>query len=127
MELKHTRLLHSAIANYLPTSLPAQFFGMPDGSVLIVFARFFDGGAKKTDVEFVFAEHQEFRYDCIRNLIIEEDTNFLSNHFERLDKPHPNYEIKGIYRNLANFSSAHQKVNEMAEIMINASTDFEIT
>lgn len=121
MDEEYAILLHSAITNYLPTSLPAQFFGMPDGSVLIVFARFYDIGVQKPGVEFIFAEHQEFRYDCIRHLIVEVESNKLTNHFERLDKPHPVYEVKDTYRNLTNFASAHRKVNDMAKRMINAS------
>jgi hypothetical protein len=119
MEEDYAILLHSAITNYLPTSLPAQFFGMPNGSILIVFARFHDVGPQKNGVEFVFAKHLEFRFDYREKKVIETASNIYTSHFERLDKPYPLFEEIEVHTNLTNFSAAQKRVHEIARRLIN--------
>ncbi len=115
METKHAILILKTNINFLPTCLPAHFWGMPDGKVIIVYARFYDIKLGETGVEYVFAEHKEFQFNYSEKKLI-----FLSSpsqevqNYEAVDKPDPVFVIKDVYRNINSFSEAHSILNEKA-------------
>ena len=116
MEPAFAVLIHKSNTHYLPTNLPAQFYGMPDGKVMIVYARFYDVKFERTGVEYVYAIHKEFEFDYANRKIIPLDWNSrrpISN--EMVDKASPQFEIKNVRRNLNSFSQAYVELNKMAK------------
>jgi len=66
----YAKLIHKSNITYLPTNLPVQFYGLPDGKVYVIFARFYEIKFQRSDLEYVLAEHQEFSYDYSEEKII---------------------------------------------------------
>ncbi len=56
-------LLYKSYMTYFPTSLPVYFYGMPDGSIYIVYTRFYEINFNNPGLEFVFAELDDFSID----------------------------------------------------------------
>jgi hypothetical protein len=36
------KLIYKSHMTYIPTNLPVQFYGLPDGKVYLIYARFYD-------------------------------------------------------------------------------------
>ncbi|WP_319228502.1 hypothetical protein [Draconibacterium orientale] len=119
----YARLILKTNTNYLPTNLPAQFFGMPDNSVIIVYARFYSIKFEDTGLEFVFARHSEFKFDYKTGKIFyfgNKAEFFIPD--EMIDKPDPKFEILDVYRNIDSFSKAAEYLNKKAEKMLSKNT-----
>lgn len=119
METSYAILIHNTNTHFLPTNLPAQFYGMPYGKVMIIYARFNGRKNQKQNLEYVFAEHAEFEYDYYRRKLFA-----LGNAFQRpinnelVDKPNPVFVIKDVETDLKSFSQAYNKLNEKAKAYI---------
>lgn len=115
----YARLILKTNTNYLPTNLPAQFFGMPDNSIIIVYARFYSIKFEDTGLEFVFARHSEFKYDYNNDKIFYSGNKaeFIIPG-EMVDKPDPKFEILDVYRNIDSFSKASEYLNKKALKML---------
>ena len=105
---------------FLPTIFPVQFFGMPDGKVCFIYARYYEIKYKRSGVEYVFAEHEEFSYDYnSEKLLLNKQNN--ANHpvnNELIDKPDPVFKILKIDRNIQSYTEAHNVLNMIAKEMI---------
>lgn len=106
--------------SFLPTKLPVQFFGMPNGKVYIVYARFYEIKFNKSDLEYVFAVHEEFLYDYDKEIFIPiYSTNYQIPFYSGIiDKPEPLFKIIQVYRNISSFSEAIVLLNIKAEKML---------
>ena len=114
------KLIHQANMTYLPTKLPAQFYGLPDGKVYLIFPRFYEIKFDRTYLEYVMAEHKEFSYDyenekLIPHALSRKDAPIYN---EMVDKPEPKIEILKIYRNLSSFGQARALLNQKAKKMM---------
>jgi hypothetical protein len=116
------RLIHKTYTTYLPTTLPANFYGFPDGKVYIIYSRFYEINFDKSGLEFVFAEHEEFRYDYESDKIYlwENETRKRPVFAEIVDKPEPKIKIVKVYRSLNSYGEA-QKLLE--KILVNATPE----
>ncbi len=114
------KLIHQANMTYLPTKLPAQFYGLPDGKVYLIFPRFYEIKYDRTYLEYVMAEHKEFSYDYEKGKLIPHTLSRKSApvYNEMVDKPEPQIEILKIYRNLTSFAQARALLNRKAKKMI---------
>ena len=109
-------LIHKANTSHLPTNLPAQFFGMPDGKVIIIYARLYDICFDDFGVEFVLAEHQDFSFNYSKRTIVpikSKTTGPIKK--ELIDKPNPAFTIKEVWRNINSFAKAYEKLNLAAK------------
>ena len=109
------RLVHKTFTSYLPTSLPVNFYGLPDGNIYIIYSRFYEIDFDHTGLEFVFARHEEFFYDYnSRKLILLDNSEKLFPVLEELvDKPEPKIKIIKVSRNLKSYGEAQQLLDKM--------------
>lgn len=110
------KLIHKSHITYLPTNLPVQFYGLPDGKVYIIYARFYEIKFQRSGVEFVTAEHLEFLYNYT-----EEKLTTPGNHDskktvypELVDKPNPKIKIIKVNREFNSFAEAFVELNKKA-------------
>lgn len=111
------KLIFKASVSYLPTKFPVQYYGLPDGRVHLIYARFYNLGIGKSGIEYVFALHKEFLFDYENEKLLpatgETNGNKLFN--ECVDKPDQKIKIYKIYKKLNSFAEARNKLNEEAQ------------
>lgn len=110
------KLIHKTYASYLPTVFPAHYYGMPDGSIYVIFSRFYEIRFGGSGLEFVFAVHGEFKYDYENELVYpEEGFNHKTPAFaEQVDKPGSKIKIVKVCRGLNSYSDAISLLNREA-------------
>jgi hypothetical protein len=114
------KLIYKTCTSYLPTAFPAHFYGMPNGEVYLVYSRFYDIKFGKSGLEFVIAIHNEFLFDYKNNTTIatankKQQKPVFS---ESVDKPHPEFRILEINRNIKSYGEAYNFLNREAEKMV---------
>ena len=112
------KLIHKSHVTYLPTNFPVQFYGLPDGKVYILFARFYEIKYQRSGIEFLTAEHLEFSYNYNEEKLISHgnsDAN-KSVYSELVDKPNPKIKILKVNREFNSFADAFAQLNKKAEI-----------
>lgn len=100
------KLIHQSYITYMPTKLPVRFYGMPDGKVYMVYARFCKKAPDKTDVEYVLAEHEEFSYDYNKGVLIPKMATRYPVYSEMVDKPNPVFNILQVNQEIKSYSEA---------------------
>lgn len=100
------RLIHQSNMTYIPTNLPVRFYGLPDGKVYLLYARFFLSRAEKTDIEFVLAEHEEFYFDYEKDVLIPKNVSRYPVYREMVDKPNPLFHILQVNREVKSYDEA---------------------
>lgn len=100
------KLIHQTNMTYVPTNLPVRFYGLPNGKVYLLYARFFLSRPEKTDIEFVLAEHEEFDFDFENDLLIPKNTSSYPVYREMVDKPNPLFHILLVNREVKSFDEA---------------------
>ena len=112
-------LLYKSYMTYFPTSLPVYFYGMPDGSIYIVYTRFYEINFNNPGLEFVFAELDDFSID------FESGQIFLRKYIkislagfkEKTDQPDPRLRIFKVVRNIESYTEAQAFINNLASKM----------
>ncbi len=113
------RLIHKSYMTYLPTKMPVQFYGLPDGKVYLLYAKFFRVGYEKSGLEYIIAEHEEFTYDYGDNQLIRHDSAIKTKVYpETVDKPNPKIKIIKVFRSIKSFAEAFDHLNKKAEEML---------
>lgn len=112
------KLIHQSSMTYIPTRLPVRFYGMPDGKVYMVYARFCKQVPDKTDIEFVLAEHQEFSYDYPNGKLIPKNSTRYPVYCEMVDKPNPVFNILQVSRGIKSYDEAVDRLFGDAREMI---------
>lgn len=100
------KLIHQSSMTYIPTNLPVRFYGLPDGKVYLLYARFFLSRAEKTDLEFVLAEHEEFYFDYEKDVLIPKIVSRYPVYREMVDKPNPMFHILQVNREVKSYDEA---------------------
>jgi hypothetical protein len=108
------KLIYRANITYFPSKLPVQFYGLPDGKVYVVFARFYEIKYDRTYLEYVIAEHKEFSYDFDNEKLIPHYNWNAPVYNEIVDKPEPKVEIVKTFRNINSFAEAYDQLNKKA-------------
>jgi hypothetical protein len=112
----YAKLIHRSTLTYLPTKYPSHFYGLPDGKVYFIYARFYSINYDNSGLEYVMAVHKDFSYDYENERLflgdIKENNNHLYN--EMVDKPDPNFTILNVYRNINSYSEAFGILNNYA-------------
>jgi hypothetical protein len=111
------KLIHKSHITYLPTNFPVQFYGLPDGKVYILFARFYEIKFQRSGLEFITAEHLEFSYNYKEDKLIPHgNPNFKKPvYFESVDKPNPKIKVLNINRKINSFAEAFVQLNKKAK------------
>ena len=114
------KLIHKTYASYLPTAFPVHYYGMPNGKIYIIYSRFFEIKFGGSGMEFVFAEHKEFNFDYVNEVIV--SAKKLKNgsviFAESIDKPNQDITILRIRRGLNSYGEAFNILNQEAREMI---------
>ncbi len=114
------KLIHKSHITYLPTNFPAQFYGLPDGKVYIIFARLYEIKFQRSGIEFITAEHLEFSYNYAdEKLILHGNTDSKKNVYpEQVDKQNPKFKILKINREINSLAEAFVLLNNKAKTQL---------
>src|SRR5690606_2462214 len=114
------KLIHRSNISYFPSKMPVQFYGLPDGKVYLVYARFYEVEFDRTYLEFVFASHKEFSYDYEKEQLIPHDKSLskFPVYNELVDKPEPKIEIIKTFRNINSYAEAYDHLNRKAQMLL---------
>ena len=113
------KLIYQTYATYRPTAFPAQYYGMPNGKIYLVFSRFYKGGFNNSGLEFVFAEHNDFSFDYENETIVANQVNAKKSKIfaEQVDNPNTKFNIFSINRKLRSYAEAFSFLNKEASKM----------
>jgi hypothetical protein len=111
------KLIHKSFVTYLPTKFPVQFYGLPDGKVYIIYARFFEIKYQRSGLEFILAEHLEFLYNYAEEKLISTGNHDskLPVYSELVDKPNPKIKIIKVNREFNSLAEAFNELNKKAK------------
>ena len=111
------KLIHRTHTTYLPTKFPAQFYGLPDGKVYVIYPRFYEIKFQRSGLEFVLAEHLEFSYNYNDGKLLGRGNsdNQKSVYPELVDKPNPKFKIIKVSREFNSFAEAFENLNSKAK------------
>jgi hypothetical protein len=115
------RLIHKTTITYLPTNFPVHYYGLPDGKVYVIYARFYEIKFQRSGLEFVLAEHLEFSYNYAEAKLASHaktDSRFPV-YPEMVDKPNPKIKIIKVNRGLNSFAEAFAQLNKKAKSQLN--------
>lgn len=108
------RLVYQTYTTYLPTVFQAQYYGMPNGKIYLVFSRFYKGAFNKSGLEFVFAEHNDYSYDYEKDTILPTKKKTSPVFAEHVDSPRAKFNIFTISRKLNSYGEALTLLNKHA-------------
>ena len=111
------KLIHKTHTTYLPTKFPAQFYGLPDGKVYVIYPRFYEIKFQRSGLEFVLAEHKEFSYDYNDGKLFNRGNSDTHKFVypELVDKPDPKFRIVKVSREFNSFAEAVENLNKKAK------------
>lgn len=106
----NARIIYKSYMTYFHTFFPVYFYGMPNGKIVAMYATYSDLSVSENDVEFVFAEHEDFVYDYANDKI------FLNRHTEidradfknLVDRPEQRTKIFYLTHDLKSYADAEQ-------------------
>ena len=111
------KLIHKSNITYLPTNLPVQFYGLPNGKVYLIYACFYKIKFDRSGLEFILAEHMEFYYNYVNEKLFQLgnlDTQ-LPMYSEMVDKMNPKIRILKVNREFNSFAEAFVQLNKKAK------------
>ena len=113
------RLIYKTNMSYLPTSLPVNFYGMPNGKVYIIYSRFYEINYGRSGQEFVLAVQQEFFYDYETGklYLVSGAKKEYPVFPEMVDKPHPLIKILKVYRKFKSYAETECYLNSIGNEM----------
>jgi hypothetical protein len=119
------KLIHKSFVSYLPTKFPVQFYGLPDGKVYIIYARFYEIKFQRSGLEFILAEHQEFSYLYEEEKLVSTGNQDTKKpvYSELVDKPNPKIKILKVNREFNSFADAFAQLNKKAKIQLEKKPD----
>ena len=119
------KLIHKSFVTYLPTKFPVQFYGLPDGKVYIIYARFFEIKYQRSGLEFILAEHLEFSYNYAEEKLISTGNHDAKKpvYSELVDKPNPKIKIIKVNREFNSFAEAFNELNKKAKMQLQQKPD----
>ena len=116
---KLAKLIYQTYVTYLPTAFSAQYYGMPNGKIYLVFSRHYKVAYEKSGLEFVFAEHQDYSFDYESETILpsnkpQKRTRVFAEH---MDAPKSKFNIFSTNRELRSYGEAFTFLNRQASKM----------
>lgn len=116
----YAKLIHKTHITYLPTNFPAQFYGLPDGKVYIIFARLYEIKFQRSGIEFITAEHLEFSYNYAEEkLILHGNLDSKKPVYpEQVDKQNPKFKILKVNREINSLAEAFVLLNQKAKTQL---------
>ena len=124
------KLIHKSNITYLPTNLPVQFYGLPDGKVYVIYARFYKIKFDRSGLEFMLAEHMEFYYNYVDEKLFQLGSSETQTpmYSEMVDKMNPKIKILKVNREFNSFAEAFVQLNKKAkDLFLNKPDVIKIT
>lgn len=117
----YAKLIHKTHITYLPTNFPVHYYGLPDGKVYVVYARFYEIKFQRSGLEFILAEHLEFSYNYVEEkLTLHGNAESKKTIYpELVDKPNPKIKIVKVNREFNSFAEAIVQLNKKAKAQLN--------
>jgi hypothetical protein len=117
----YAKLIHKTHITYLPTNFPVQYYGLPDGKVYVLYARFYEIKFQRSGLEFVLAEHLEFSYNYAEEKLTLHGNyeSYKTIYPELVDKPNPKIKIIKVNREFNSFAEAIVQLNKKAKAQLN--------
>lgn len=117
----YAKLIHKTHITYLPTNFPVQYYGLPDGKVYVLYARFYEIKFQRSGLEFVLAEHLEFSYNYTEEKLTlhGNSESYKTIYPELVDKPNPKIKIIKVNREFNSFAEAIVQLNKKAKAQLN--------
>lgn len=113
------RFVYKSNYTHLQTSLPVYFYGLPDGRIYLIYARFYEINFSKSGLEFVFATLEDYSYNYESGQIISGFKKInLSTFTENIEKKDFQIKIVKSYRNITSFIEARKKLSKKAGNMM---------
>ncbi len=111
------KLLHKSYNTHLRTSLPVYFYGLPNGAIYLVYARFYEISFNNPGLEFVFAVLKNYHYDFESGQVADKNYDELSLAYFSNNIEANEFDIKIIkaYRNIYSFREAIQFLSSRAK------------
>ncbi len=111
------KLIYKSNTTYLPTNFPAQFYGLPDGKVYIIFPRFYEIKYQRSGLEYVLAQQLEFSYNYTKEKLMVNEKNGKPKeaYSELVDKISPKIKILKVNREFNSFAEAVAQLNKKAK------------
>ncbi|WP_297091320.1 hypothetical protein [uncultured Draconibacterium sp.] len=100
------KLIHKSYMTFLPTHYPVHYYGLPDGYVYLCYARLYEEGFHKTDLEYVFARHNDFKYNYLNEVVIPKAEFRAPVYNEMVDNPDPDITIVETRRDITSYAQA---------------------
>jgi hypothetical protein len=119
MKSKPVLIFKSYLTGF-PTALPASVYAMPNGTIYLVYTRFYEKDFSNTELEYVFAGLEEFSIDFESGQLFASDLTPIS--LDELKLMLNNNEIKlkiiKVSRQLASTEEAMPVLNKLAAKML---------
>lgn len=111
------KLIYKSNTTYLPTNFPAQFYGLPDGKVYIIFPRFYEIKYQRSGLEYILAQQLEFSYNYNEEKLVVNEKKGKSKpvYSELVDKLSPKIKILKVNREFNSFAEAVAQLNRKAK------------
>lgn len=116
MKSKPVLIFKSYLTGF-PTALPANVYALPDGSIYLVYTRFYEKDFSKTSLEYVFAELEEFSIDYDSGQLFDSEVCQISLEEFKLmmGKENPALKIVKVSRRINSTEEALPTLNRMAQ------------
>ena len=113
----YAKPVYKSHMTFLPSIMPVQFYGLPDGKIYLVYSRFFRVGYEKSGIEYIIAEHEEFFYDYQQDQITTFDSlkRMVPVYSETINKPNPKIKIVNVFRSFRSVGEVYEHLNRKAE------------
>jgi ABC-type sulfate transport system substrate-binding protein len=93
--------------------MPVYFYGMPNGKIQVMYAKFCDTQANKAGLEFVFADHEDFVYDYESDKIYAQKVIEISkmNFMQMVDQPDQRIKVFSVNDSFNSYAEAQHFLN----------------
>ncbi|WP_319228503.1 hypothetical protein [Draconibacterium orientale] len=117
METK-AKLIYKSYMTYFHTFLPVYFYGMPNGKVYCMYARYPESIPDFSEFEFVFAEHEDFIFNYHSEKILFHGAKEISSQsFKKMvDQPDQRVNIIETSSEIESYADAQFFLNEKIQM-----------
>ena len=112
------KLIYKSYMTYFHTFLPVYFYGMPNGKLYCMYARYPESNPDFSEFEFVFAEHEDFIFNYQAEKILFHGATEISlqNFKKMVDQPDQRVNIIETTSEIESYADAQFFLNDKIQI-----------
>lgn len=120
MKLK-AHLIYKSLNTCFHTNLPVYFYGMPNGTIIVLYASCINGFPDDKALKWIIAEHLDFSYDFENKTILTSGTRIIEieEFMELVDNLEQRIITKATYGNFTNNTEALHFLNITLNNLLN--------